>query len=237
MNSSFWENDYLWLLVAAVVVLVGFVFYKVSGWIRKEQESNAGNKGGVGSEGSDGGKRNAGGSNGVGGSAELRGRGLRSDRAGHSGLSAHSEQLVHPVQRYAHDSVRPFSFNGRIGRLQFFSTVLVVYALWLGVLMVRRWLIPEDMTTVFNRAMIVLIYISFNVLVAQGVKRCHDLGHSGRFMIVPLYVLPMLLQKGQPADNEYGTGPLGGSVLKLRAVAVVMTAAAVSMQCVLAACR
>ena len=221
MDSSFWENDYLWLLVAAVVVLVGFVFYKVGGWIRSEEESNVGNEGNKGGAGSEGG-------------AELRGR---SDRAGHSGLSAHSEQPVHPVHRYAHDSVRPFSFSGRIGRLQFFSTVLVVYALWLGVLMVRRWLIPEDMTTVCNRVMIVLIYISFNVLIAQGVKRCHDLGHSGRFMIVPLYVLAMLLQKGQPTDNEYGTGPLGGSVVKRRAVAVVMAAAAVSMQCVLVACR
>lgn len=44
-------------------------------------------------------------------------------------------------------------------------------------------------------------------LFAQGAKRCHDLGRSGWFQFIPLYVFWMLFQDGKPLANRYGASP------------------------------
>lgn len=128
------------------------------------------------------------------------------------------------------NSFRPFSFSGRIGRLQFLSTVLVTYGLWLAVLMVRHLLITEETMTVYNKMMVVLVYISFHVCSAQGVKRCHDIGHTGRFMVVPFHILVLLAKKGCRTDNEYGLISRGGKTGKGWAFAVGSAVVVLFMQ-------
>ena len=102
------------------------------------------------------------------------------------------------------NSFRPFSFRGRIGRGQFFVTFLALYGFWLVILIVKELFLPDGMDHVYRRLLVVAAYLSLYVCMAQAVKRCHDIGRSGRFLIVPFYVFVLLAKKGMQGDNEFG---------------------------------
>ncbi len=44
----------------------------------------------------------------------------------------------------------------------------------------------------------------FWLLLAQGSKRCHDMGISGWWQIIPFYFVTMLFLGGDKKANEYG---------------------------------
>lgn len=102
------------------------------------------------------------------------------------------------------NSFRPFSFRGRIGRGQFIVTFLAQYGFWLAILIVKELFLPDGMDHVYRRLLVVAAYLSLYVCMAQAVKRCHDIGRSGRFLIVPFHVFVLLMKKGMQGDNEFG---------------------------------
>ena len=97
-----------------------------------------------------------------------------------------------------------FGIRGRIRRKEYCLTALII-GIPLGIL---KALIENG---VGGEGLIVFSWIPSLFLgyigLAQGIKRCHDLGHSGWWIFIPFYALWLLFQKGQEGDNEYGADP------------------------------
>ncbi len=97
-----------------------------------------------------------------------------------------------------------FSFNGRIGRLDYF----IVFVLCLIFLKSISGINEESIITEFKPSIISLFKIPLLwVLWAEGAKRCHDIGVSGWMQIIPFYFLWMLFKKGDVGNNRYGLDP------------------------------
>ena len=100
----------------------------------------------------------------------------------------------------------PFSFNGRIRRKEFAISMLLYMAMYLYMI--------AHLKSPFNElnspAVVLLMAVpALWFLWAQGAKRCHDLGNSGWYQLIPFYVFWLLFQNGQPGSNEYGPNPKG----------------------------
>lgn len=91
-----------------------------------------------------------------------------------------------------------FSFEGRIRRTEFgisFLIYLIFYAIFIVCVQSGYFII----------APIIIPQLWF--LWAQGAKRCHDLGRSGWFQLIPFYFLVLLFSNGNHGSNEYGPNP------------------------------
>jgi uncharacterized membrane protein YhaH (DUF805 family) len=96
----------------------------------------------------------------------------------------------------------PFSFSGRIRRLEFGLS----YIIYLSSFFLIGFF--SELTGIESLLFIFAIPILWFIL-AQGAKRCHDRGNSGFYLIIPFYVLWMLFAESDFGENEYGPNPKG----------------------------
>ena len=101
-----------------------------------------------------------------------------------------------------------FSFNGRIRRTEYCLAYLFSFIL-------------NYISTVYflnnpirnkDSSIIILVLILFGIFIAifmlsQAVKRCHDLGNSGWFCLIPFYIFWLMFAEGDRMENKYGPSP------------------------------
>jgi len=97
------------------------------------------------------------------------------------------------LQRYA-------TFSGRARRSEYwyFALFNVIIAIIIG-------FISGIMGTsvLYNIYSLVVIIPS----IAVGVRRMHDVGKSGWFLLIPIYNLILACTEGTKGENEYGADP------------------------------
>lgn len=94
----------------------------------------------------------------------------------------------------------PFSFNGRIRRTEFGISFIIYMAIYLALLFALG-------IKGLNGGGFLVLLPAIWFLWAQGAKRCHDLGNSGWWQLIPFYVFWLLFADGVPGENEYGDNP------------------------------
>ena len=92
-----------------------------------------------------------------------------------------------------------FSFNGRIRRTEYGLSLIGFYIGYFFVLALT------SQYPIFGLTLVPLIWI----VLAQGVKRCHDRGNSGWWILIPYYGFWLLFADSEAGLNEYGENPKG----------------------------
>jgi uncharacterized membrane protein YhaH (DUF805 family) len=98
-------------------------------------------------------------------------------------------------------SDNPFSFNGRIRRTEYCLSYIGCYAIQVALEYVLTDV--EFGSIIYVLCLIPLVWF----MLAQGAKRCHDMGTSGWFLFIPGYLLWMMFAQGHPDRNKYGPSP------------------------------
>lgn len=91
----------------------------------------------------------------------------------------------------------PFSFDGRIRRMEYGISNIINPIL-------SQIIIELSIET---PVLLLLLIPSFWFTIAQATKRCHDLGKSGWWQLIPFYPFWLFFQEGEPGSNEYGPNP------------------------------
>lgn len=91
----------------------------------------------------------------------------------------------------------PFYSNGRIGRVEYILSLLI----FIGADFFCRLIIGAPSN---NGAYAIILIILWVFMLMQGAKRCHDIGISGWWQLIPLYFVWLMIAKGDDGENEYG---------------------------------
>ena len=104
-------------------------------------------------------------------------------------------------------------FSGRASRSEYWwaylATVIVGFGFGIIDSILFGWKLGEDpmwLSDIFN-------LVTFLPLLAAAVRRIHDHGKSGWFILVPFYNLYLIIADGQPQPNLYGQVPTNVRVI------------------------
>ena len=97
---------------------------------------------------------------------------------------------------------KPFSFEGRIRRLEFGLSYLIYIAFTIFL----STIVQETPGLSFI-GLGIIPFIWF--FLAQGAMRCDDRGNSGWYLLIPFYFLWMLFADGEIGQNDFGPNPKG----------------------------
>lgn len=99
----------------------------------------------------------------------------------------------HVLQNYA-------TFSGRARRSEYWYFVLFNAIFSFGIGFVAGFLNFPILSTIYSVAVLL-------PAIAVAVRRMHDVGKSGWFILIPIYNLVLACTDGVKGDNEYGADP------------------------------
>ncbi|MEP7256545.1 MAG: DUF805 domain-containing protein [Ferruginibacter sp.] len=99
---------------------------------------------------------------------------------------------------------KSFSFEGRIRRTEYGLSFII----YLCLLTIIQMIFVDDSNPSNTSPLFLILAIPIIwFLISQGAKRCHDMGNSGWFQLIPFYFFWMLFADSNVGANEYGPNP------------------------------
>ena len=118
-----------------------------------------------------------------------------------------------------------FSFKGRISRLQYWVALFGGFCVFCVPLLLALALMNENVenasNSIFAICVMLWVFLYYYIICAVGAKRCHDLGHSGWFQLIPFYGFVMLFSSADDEGNEYGEKNNGISMESLKKLGII----------------
>ena len=96
---------------------------------------------------------------------------------------------------------KPFSFKGRIRRLEYVISHFILLISFIVYLSIQEKIDPSADIFVFS------LIPSIWFIIAQRTKRSHDMGNSGLFQFIPFFGIIMAFADGDKGPNKYGLNP------------------------------
>ena len=103
---------------------------------------------------------------------------------------------LHVLKNYA-------TFSGRARRSEYWYFALFHTIFFIAISLVGELLGYPLLSTIYQVAFLI-------PYLAVGVRRMHDVGKSGWFLLIPIYNLVLACTDGVKGDNEYGADPKAG---------------------------
>ncbi len=101
--------------------------------------------------------------------------------------------VTHVFKNYA-------NFNGRARRSEYWYFTLFVIICYVALGFIDRMLGMAVLSMIFMLGVLV-------PAIAVGVRRMHDVGKPGWFILIPIYSLILACTDGVKGENEYGPDP------------------------------
>lgn len=134
--------------------------------------------------------------------------------------SYRNQDISNYSEEQKHNSITmfkaPFSFDGRIRRTEY-GLSLIINAVSTLIIQLMVVGLVQSSTNSYSSSdrsgvaflLIIFLFPFLWFVWAQGAKRCHDLGNSGWWQLIPFYGLWLLFEDGQSGANQYGDNPKG----------------------------
>ncbi|NNE76290.1 MAG: DUF805 domain-containing protein [Pricia sp.] len=106
------------------------------------------------------------------------------------------------------------SFEGRARRKEYWVFFLINLVIMYGLYLLA---VATD-TSILMFAYILYAFAILIPSIAVGVRRMHDVGLSGWFILVPFYNLYLACSEGDLLDNQYGRNPKAEEETKLQKI-------------------
>ena len=109
-----------------------------------------------------------------------------------------------------------FNAEGRASRSEYWWFVLFAFLLRMGVIIVLGVITViagmdiESSLLIIDVVDLLVALILFPATLCAGIRRLHDVGKSGWFILIPIYNFILAVTEGDAVPNAYGSVPTNG---------------------------
>jgi uncharacterized membrane protein YhaH (DUF805 family) len=100
-------------------------------------------------------------------------------------------------------------FNGRARRSEYWYFALVSIIISWTLSFVGAYLMIQSNTSIIYYLSVIFSLAILVPSIAVGIRRMHDVGKSGWYVLIPIYNLILACTDSQPGENAYGPNPKG----------------------------